>query len=139
MQRNMKALCVDALISLQEDLQAYYTLPSQVNTTLYSDYRYCKVVLQTNMIRIQCWNIQRRQRSGGITWSKQGRRVISARWARHAQSCFHLFGVSGWSGWVRGEEETLMTINASNIANTIFRNEKIPSERSRFICFCFLY
>ena len=54
-------------------------------------------------------------------------------------SCFSFVGVSGWSGWARGKEETLMTINASNIANTIFRNEKIPSERSRFICFCFLY
>lgn len=52
---------------------------------------------------------------------------------------FSFVGVSGRSGWARGKEETLMTINASNIANTIFRNEKIPSEGSRFICFCFLY
>ena len=51
----------------------------------------------------------------------------------HATSKLFLFvGVSGWSGWARDKEETLMTINASNIANTIFRNEKMCLKTSFF-------
>ena len=75
--------------------------------------------------------------AGLLGASKAGRLFLQG---GHATSKLFLFvGVSGWSGWARDKEETLMTINASNIANTIFRNEKIPSERSRFVCFCFLY